>query len=200
MQLIIKRTIDIILSLVALIVLSPVMLIVAIMIYIKLGSPVIFNQTRVGKDNKLFKMYKFRTMLDANDKFGIPLPDEVRLTNFGKKLRSTSLDELPGLWNVLIGNMSLVGPRPLLVEYLPLYSKEQIRRHNMKPGITGLAQVKGRNSISWSEKFKLDIEYIDDFSIFNDVKILFLTVKTVLIREGISSENSITMEKFDGNN
>ncbi|MGL5549166.1 MAG: sugar transferase [Culicoidibacterales bacterium] len=200
MQLVFKRTMDIIVSLTALICLAPILLIVAILVRIKLGSPILFTQNRPGKAGKIFKMYKFRTMLDATDKNGQPLPDEQRLTKFGKLLRSTSLDELPELWNVLKGDMSLVGPRPLLEEYLPLYSKEQLKRHDVRPGITGLAQVKGRNSIDWTTKFAYDIEYVENISVINDIKILWLTVVTVLKREGISSAEHATMEKFNGHN
>ncbi|MGL4971575.1 MAG: sugar transferase [Culicoidibacterales bacterium] len=200
MQLVFKRTMDIIVSLTALICLAPILLIVAILVRIKLGSPILFTQNRPGKAGKIFKMYKFRTMLDATDKTGQPLPDEQRLTKFGKLLRSTSLDELPELWNVLKGDMSLVGPRPLLEEYLPLYSKEQLKRHDVRPGITGLAQVKGRNSIDWTTKFAYDIEYVENISVINDIKILWLTVVTVLKREGISSAEHATMEKFNGHN
>lgn len=191
---------DIVISLIALIFLSPIIILVAILVKIKLGGPLIFSQRRIGLNNKEFTMYKFKTMKDKKDENGKTLPDTDRLTNFGKKLRSTSLDELPELWNVLRGDMSLVGPRPLLVEYLPLYSKEQIKRHNMKPGITGLAQVKGRNSISWSEKFRLDREYIDNFNVLLDIKIVLLTVKTVLLKEGINQVGESTMEKFTGGN
>ena len=180
LNLIIKRMIDIIGSLVALIIFSPVLLITSILVYTKLGSPVFFLQDRVGKDNKVFKMIKFRSMINAKNKFGEDLPDEERLTPFGKKIRSLSIDELPELINVLKGDMSLVGPRPLLVDYLELYSEEQRRRHEMRPGITGLAQISGRNSISWDERFKLDVSYIDKYNIFLDFKILFITVYKVI--------------------
>lgn len=196
----IKRVFDIIISLCMLIGLSPVIVLLAILIKKKLGSPVLFRQTRPGKDGKPFEMIKFRTMLDAVDKEGLPLPDDKRLTAFGKKLRATSLDELPELWNVLKGDMSLVGPRPLLMEYLPLYNDEQRRRHDVRPGITGWAQVNGRNAISWEDKFKLDVWYVDNQSLWLDVKILFLTVKKVLIKDGISGEGEATMSKFTGNN
>lgn len=196
----IKRIFDFIISLVAFIVLSPIILIVSILVYIKLGSPILFKQDRPGKDGKIFKMYKFRTMLDSYDKFGQALPDEERLTKFGKILRSTSLDELPELINVIKGDMSLVGPRPLLVEYLELYSEEQNKRHNVRPGITGWAQVNGRNSISWNDKLKLDVEYVNNLSLILDIKILFLTVYKVFKRDGISQEGNVTMEKFTGNN
>lgn len=200
MQKFIKRTIDILASSIGLLVLSPVLIIVAILVRTKLGSPIFFTQDRVGKDGKIFKMIKFRTMLDATDKWGEPLPDEDRLTPFGKLLRSTSLDELPELFNVFKGDMSLVGPRPLLVEYIELYSKEQWRRHEVRPGITGWAQVNGRNAISWDERFNLDVEYVDNYNIWLDIKILFMTVSKVLRRDGISQDGHATMEKFNGNN
>lgn len=200
LNLIIKRIIDIVGSLIALIILSPILIITGILVYLKLGKPIFFVQNRVGKNNKIFKMIKFRSMKDAKDKFGEDLPDEERLTPFGEKLRSFSIDELPELINVLKGDMSLVGPRPLLVEYLKLYSDEQIRRHEMKPGITGLAQINGRNSISWNEKFKLDVIYIDNYNLILDIKILFMTVFKVLKRDGISQEGNVTMESFTGNN
>ena len=200
LNLIIKRLIDIIGSLVGLILLSPIFLITAILVYFKLGSPIFFVQERVGKDDKVFKMIKFRSMKDAKDKFGNDLPDEERLTSFGKILRSLSIDELPELINVLKGDMSLVGPRPLLVSYLELYSKEQRRRHEMRPGITGLAQVNGRNSVSWGERFKMDVSYIDQYSLLLDIKILFMTVYKVIKRDGISQEGNATMESFTGNN
>lgn len=195
-----KRVIGFMISLIALIVLSPVILIVGILVYIKLGSPILFKQERPGKDGKIFKMYKFRTMLDSYNKFGEALPDEERLTKFGKILRSTSLDELPELINVIKGDMSLVGPRPLLVEYLELYSDEQKKRHNVRPGITGWAQVNGRNSISWNEKLNLDVEYVKNLSLILDIKILFLTVYKVFKRDGINQEGNATIEKFTGNN
>ena len=200
LQRLFKRIIDITCSLIGLIILSPIFLIVSILVYINLGSPIFFTQERVGKDRKIFKMIKFRTMLDSKNKFGELLNDEERLTPFGKKLRSTSLDELPELINVLKGDMSLVGPRPLLVEYIPLYSKHQFRRHEVKPGITGWAQVNGRNSIDWETKFDLDVEYVDNFNLFMDIKILFLTVLKVIKKDGINQEGNATMEKFTGNN
>ena len=200
LQQLFKRIIDIIGSLVGLIILSPVFLIVSVLVYSKLGSPIFFTQERVGKDGKIFKMIKFRTMLDSTNKFGELLDDEERLTPFGKKLRSTSLDELPELINVLKGDMSLVGPRPLLVEYIPLYSKHQFRRHEVNPGITGWAQVNGRNSIDWETKFDLDVEYVDKFNLIMDIKILFLTVLKVIKRDGINQEGNATMEKFTGTN
>lgn len=181
----IKRILDVLLSGCALVVLSPVLLIVAVLVRTKLGSPVIFCQERPGKDEKIFKMYKFRSMTDARDENGELLPDEVRLTHFGKVLRSTSLDELPELWNIFKGDMSIVGPRPLAVIYLPYYTEEERHRHDILPGLTGLAQVHGRNAISWEAKFAYDLEYLRTLSFRTDVKIIFLTVKKVLIREGI---------------
>lgn len=194
-----KRLFDIIASASGLIILSPVFLILAYLIRKNLGAPVFFTQERPGKDGKPFKMIKFRSMRDAVDKDGNPLPDSERLTPFGKKLRAASLDELPELWNVLKGDMSLVGPRPLLMSYLPLYNDLQFRRHEMKPGVTGWAQVNGRNAISWDEKFAYDIWYIDHFSLWFDMKILFLTIKKVFIKEGISAEGEATMPYFTGN-
>ena len=194
-----KRLFDIIASASGLIILSPVFLILAYLIRKNLGAPVFFTQERPGKDGKPFKMIKFRSMRDAVDKDGNPLPDSERLTPFGKKLRAASLDELPELWNVLKGDMSLVGPRPLLMSYLPLYNEFQNRRHEMRPGVTGWAQVNGRNAISWDEKFAYDIWYIDHFSLWFDMKILFLTIKKVFIKEGISAEGEATMPYFTGN-
>ena len=194
-----KRLFDIIASASGLIFLSPVFLILIYLIRKNLGEPVFFTQDRPGKDGKPFKMIKFRSMRDAVDKDGNPLPDSERLTPFGKKLRATSLDELPELWNVLKGDMSLVGPRPLLMSYLPLYNEFQYRRHEMKPGVTGWAQVNGRNALSWDEKFAHDIWYIDHYSFWLDMKILFLTVKKVFIKEGISAEGEATMPYFTGN-
>ena len=193
-----KRPMDFILSLIGLILLSPVLLIVAILVRTKLGSPVIFTQERPGLNEKIFKMYKFRSMTDERDERGELLPDSVRLTRFGKILRSTSLDELPELWNILKGDMSIIGPRPLLVEYLPVYNEHQKRRHKVRPGLSGLAQVSGRNAISWEDKFDLDVEYVDNISFFGDWKIIFLTLKKVLIKEGISSDTSVTVEAFKG--
>ncbi|WP_041852869.1 sugar transferase [Vibrio antiquarius] len=193
-----KRLVDFLAALMALILLSPIIIITAMLIFFKLGSPVLFTQDRPGKHGKRFKMFKFRTMTSEKDESGQLLPNEQRMTSFGNKLRSTSLDELPGLINVLKGDMSLVGPRPLLVEYLPLYSEEQARRHEVRPGITGWAQVNGRNAISWEEKFKLDVWYVDNQSFFLDCKIIFLTIKKVFIREGINSSDNITMPKFKG--
>lgn len=195
----IKRLLDILLSLMALICLSPIMLITALLVRIKLGSPVIFKQPRPGKDEKVFHMYKFRSMTDERDAKGELLPDEIRLTSFGKKLRATSLDELPELLNILKGDMSIVGPRPLLVQYLSLYDERQKRRHEVRPGFTGLAQVNGRNAISWQEKFEWDVKYVDSVSFMGDCRIILQTVKTVLKKEGISSETSATMEAFTGN-
>ena len=194
----IKRPLDFILSLVALVVLSPIMLIVAILVRIKLGSPIIFKQQRPGLNEKIFTMYKFRTMNDKKDTEGNLLPDDVRLTKFGQLLRSTSLDELPELFNILKGNMAIVGPRPLLVSYLLLYNEQQKHRHDVRPGFTGYAQVNGRNALSWEDKFKLDVEYVDSISFFLDLNIILKTIKVVLFREGISSETSMTMEEFRG--
>ena len=198
LQLMLKRLIDILGSLIGIIVLSPVYIIVGILVYLKLGSPILFSQMRPGKDEKIFKMYKFRSMLDSTNNLGEVLPDEERLTPFGAKLRSTSLDELPELFNVLKGEMSLVGPRPLLVEYLDLYSDEQKKRHKMRPGITGWAQVNGRNSISWSDKLSLDVEYVENFNLLLDIKIIFMTVFKVFKKEGINQEGNATMEAFTG--
>lgn len=194
-----KRIFDISVSVVTLLLLAPVMALVAWQIRRRLGSPVLFRQVRPGLNGKPFKMVKFRTMRDAVDAQGNPLPDSERLTPFGTFLRSTSLDELPELWNVLKGDMSLVGPRPLLMEYLPLYSAEQYRRHEVRPGVTGWAQVNGRNALSWEERFKLDVWYVDNRSFWLDLKILLLTIKKVFIREGISGEGEATMSKFTGN-
>ncbi|WP_324831040.1 sugar transferase [Pseudomonas saxonica] len=194
----VKRIFDIACSLVGLLLLLPVILILAWMIRRKLGSPVFFRQLRPGRNGVPFEMIKFRTMRDAIDASGQPLPDSERMTPFGSFLRSSSLDELPELWNVLKGDMSLVGPRPLLMQYLPLYTAAQNRRHEVRPGVTGWAQVNGRNSLNWDEKFKLDVWYVDNRSLRLDVKILFLTVRKVLIKEGISQENNATMEPFTG--
>lgn len=194
----IKRILDFILSLITLVILSPIILVIAILVRIKLGSPVIFKQKRPGLNEKIFTLYKFRTMTDAKDENGNLLPDNIRLTKFGKILRSTSLDELPELFNILKGDMSIVGPRPLLVKYLPLYNKSQKHRHDVRPGFTGWAQCNGRNALSWEEKFDLDIYYVNHVSFFIDVKILFKTIKIVLLREGISSDTSVTMEEFRG--
>ena len=194
----IKRPQDFLCALLALIVLSPVMLITAVLVQVKLGSPVIFKQRRPGKDEKICTLYKFRTMTDGKDKNGKLLSDEERLTSFGKKLRATSLDELPELFNILKGDMAVVGPRPLLVQYLPLYNERQKRRHEVRPGFTGYAQVHGRNAITWEEKFEKDVYYVDHVTFLGDWKIIVQTIKTVLNREGISSETSATMEDFMG--
>ena len=193
-----KRFLDLVLSIIAIVLLSPVFVIVATLVKMKLGSPVIFCQERPGKDEKIFKMYKFRSMTSETDEEGNLLPDEARLTKFGKLLRSTSLDELPELYNILKGDMSIVGPRPLLVQYLPLYNDFQKHRHDVRPGLTGLAQVKGRNSINWEDRFKFDVEYTKKISFLFDLKIILMTVSSVLKREGISSESSATMEDFKG--
>ena len=194
----IKRIVDICCALAAIIVFWWLYIIVAILVRIKLGSPIIFKQPRPGKDERIFNLYKFRTMTEEKDENGEMLPDEVRLTKFGRLLRSTSLDELPEVFNILKGDMSVVGPRPLLVKYLPLYNEHQKRRHEVRPGFTGLAQANGRNAISWEEKFDLDVEYVDHITFLGDWKIIFRTVWTVLKREGISSETSATMEEFMG--
>lgn len=194
----IKRPQDFCCALLAIIVLSPVMLITAIFVRVKLGAPVLFTQERPGKDGKIFKIYKFRTMTSARDENGNLLPDEERLTFFGKKLRSTSLDELPELFNMLKGDMSIVGPCPLLVRYLNRYNEHQARRHDVRPGFTGLAQVHGRNAISWDEKFDWDVKYVDNITFLGDWKIVFKTVGTVLKREGISAANDVTMPEFMG--
>ena len=194
----VKRPLDMVLSGGALLVLSPVLLVTAALVRTKLGSPVVFCQERPGKDEKIFKLYKFRTMTDERDENGDLLPDEVRLTKFGRLLRSTSLDELPELWNIFKGDMSIVGPRPLLVKYLPLYNEHQKHRHDVTPGLTGWAQVNGRNAISWEEKFDLDVWYAQHITFALDVKIIFMTVMKVFRREGISSQTSDTMEAFRG--
>lgn len=196
----IKRPQDFLCALLAIIMLSPIMIITAILVRVKLGSPVLFTQDRPGKNEKIFKLYKFRTMTDGKDKDGNLLPDEVRLTSFGKKLRSTSLDELPELINILKGDMAVVGPRPLLVRYLPLYNEHQKRRHEVRPGFTGYAQVNGRNAITWEDKFDKDVYYVDNITFLKDWKIIFKTIKTVLVKEGISSKTSETMEEFKGEN
>lgn len=194
----IKRPQDFICALLACIVLSPVLLIVAILVRVKLGTPVMFSQERPGLNGEIFKLYKFRTMTSETDENGNLLPDEQRLTSFGKKLRATSLDELPELGCILIGKMSVVGPRPLLVKYLPLYNEHQARRHEVRPGFTGYAQANGRNALSWEQKFDMDVEYVDHVTFRGDWKIIFQTVKTVISREGISSGSSETMEDFEG--
>ena len=194
----IKRLFDFIASAIGLLLLLPVITVIALQIRRKLGSPVLFRQMRPGKCGKPFEMIKFRTMLDAVDEDGNLLSDAERITPFGHFLRSTSLDELPELWNVLKGEMSLVGPRPLLMEYLPLYSVEQYRRHEVRPGVTGWAQINGRNAISWEDKFKLDTWYVDNGSFWLDLKVIYLTIKKVLARDGISADGEVTMHKFTG--
>lgn len=193
-----KRTVDIVVALVALVLLSPVLLLVAVLVRTKLGKPVLFRQKRPGLQGQPFMMLKFRTMLDTVDEHGMLLPDVQRLTRFGRLLRSTSLDELPELWNVLRGDMSLVGPRPLLMQYLPLYSSEQARRHAVRPGITGWAQVNGRNALSWEEKFALDVWYVDHRNFWLDVKIMWRTLRQVFLRKGISADGQATMAPFRG--
>lgn len=193
-----KRIFDFCISLIGLIFLAPLLLIIAIFVRIFLGRPVFFCQTRPGLHGKPFKMYKFRSMLSAKDENGNELPDDLRLNAFGKILRASSLDELPELFNVLRGEMSLVGPRPLLTEYLPLYSAEQLRRHDVLPGITGWAQVNGRNTLSWHDKFEYDIWYVDNHSFMLDIKILYLTIKKVIAREGINGNGEVTTSKFKG--
>ncbi len=194
-----KRFFDIIISSFALILLSPLIFFIAYKIKKKIGSPVLFRQQRPGLHGRPFYMVKFRTMRDAHDQNGIPLPDKDRMTVFGSKLRNSSLDELPELWNVLRGDMSLVGPRPLLMQYLPLYNKQQMRRHDVRPGITGWAQINGRNSINWQEKFNLDLWYVNNRSLFLDCKILLLTIKKAYKKEGVSAEGHATIEPFKGN-
>ena len=194
----IKRILYIISSLLAIIILSPLLAVTAVLVKTKLGSPVLFKQERPGKDEKIFTLMKFRTMTDERDENGELLPDEVRLTKFGKFLRSTSIDELPELFNILKGDMSVIGPRPLLVEYIPRYNEHQHRRHEVRPGLSGWAQVNGRNTVSWEDKFDMDVHYVDNYSFAMDVKILFMTVLNVLKKEGISSETSATMEVFMG--
>lgn len=193
-----KRLLDIVISSLALVLLSPLLVVLSLLIRRRLGSPILFRQVRPGKDGKPFEMLKFRSMTDARDTDGTLLPDADRLTPFGQFLRSTSLDELPELWNVLKGDMSLVGPRPLLMEYLPLYSPEQARRHEVRPGVTGWAQVNGRNALSWEEKFALDIWYVDNRSLRLDLKIIVATIGKVLKRSGISADGEATMPRFDG--
>ncbi len=194
----IKRCLDIVLSLCGIIVLSPVLLVLFILVRVKLGSPVLFKQERPGKGEKIFTLCKFRTMTDVRDEKGELLPDEVRLTKFGRLLRATSLDELPELFNILKGDMSVIGPRPLLVRYLPRYNSFQRRRHEVRPGLTGLAQVNGRNALTWEEKFEYDVRYVDNLTFAMDVRIFFATVRAVLKHEGINSETSATMEEFMG--
>ncbi len=196
----IKRILDIVISFAALVFLSPLFLIVVVLVRKKLGKPAIFKQERPGLHGEIFTLYKFRSMTNQINQNGELLPDEVRLTKFGKMLRATSLDELPELWNILKGEMSLVGPRPLLVKYLPLYSKEQKRRHDVRPGLTGWAQVNGRNSISWNEKFKLDVWYVEHYCFFIDLKIIFMTIKKVFSQDDINQEGQATAEDFTGDN
>lgn len=194
-----KRFLDIIISLSALIILSPLLVLLYILVRVKLGSPAIFTQQRPGKDEKIFKLYKFRSMTDERDNDGNMLPDDQRLTSFGRKLRSTSLDELPELFNILKGDMSIVGPRPLLVDYLSLYNEKQKQRHVVRPGLTGYAQVNGRNALSWDKKFDLDLYYVKNVSFICDILIILDTIKVVFNKDGISSETSVTMERFKGN-
>lgn len=194
----VKRPMDFILSLMAIIILSPVLIIVAILVRIKLGSPVLFKQKRPGLNEKIFTMHKFRTMTDEKDENGELLPDSIRLTKFGKMLRATSLDELPELFNIIKGDMSIVGPRPLLIQYLELYNAHQKRRHEVRPGLTGWAQVNGRNTLSWEDKFDFDVEYVNKISFLKDFKVILLTIKKVFGSEGISSDTSVTMEHFRG--
>lgn len=198
LQKLIKEVADRLIAAIALVVFSPLLLIIAIAIYIRMGGPIVFSQPRPGKDNRIFTFYKFRTMTDDRDLAGNLLPDEQRLTAFGQFLRRTSLDELPQLWNVLKGDLSLVGPRPLLVKYLDRYTPEQARRHEVKPGITGWVQINGRNALNWEEKFKLDIWYVDHWSLWLDLQILFLTIGKVLQQEGINQEGYVTAEEFKG--
>lgn len=195
----VKRILDLMLSLIAVIICSPIFLVLFMLVRIKLGSPVLFTQERPGKDEKIFRLYKFRTMTSQTDAHGELLPDDIRLTSFGKKLRATSLDELPELFNILKGDMSIVGPRPLLVKYLPLYNEEQRHRHDVRPGLTGQAQVHGRNAISWEEKFKHDVAYTRNVTFLNDCRIILATILKVIKRDGINSETSVTMEEFRGN-
>ena len=192
----IKRPQDLMCAFLAIICLLPILLLIAILVRIKLGSPILFTQDRPGKDEKIFKLYKFRSMTDGMDENGNPLPDEVRLTSFGKKLRSTSLDELPELINIIKGDMAIVGPRPLLVKYLPWYTEEQRKRHSVRPGLTGYAQVNGRNNVNWDDKFAMDCEYVSKITFLGDCKIIYDTIKVVFKHEGISSATSATMESF----
>lgn len=195
-----KRVLDLLCAIMAIVVFGWLYIIIAVLVKIKLGSPVLFSQERPGKNEKIFKLYKFRTMTDEKNKKGELLPDEQRLPWFGKLLRSTSLDELPEVFNIIKGDMSIIGPRPLLVEYIPLYNAEQHRRHEVRPGLSGYAQVNGRNSISWQEKFSMDVKYVDNITFIGDVKIILCTViKAFIKKEGVSSETSVTMEKFRGN-
>ena len=193
-----KRFFDIVLSFFTLVLLSPLLAVLAVLVRTKLGSPVLFTQERPGKNGKIFRLYKFRTMTDERDEHGELLPDDVRLTRFGQMLRSTSLDELPEFFNILRGDMSFIGPRPLLVSYLPLYNEKQRHRHDVRPGLTGLAQCSGRNLLSWEDRFDLDVEYVQKLSFGMDISIIFRTVRGILKKEGISSETSVTMEPFRG--
>lgn len=193
-----KRFIDLLVSAIALVVLSPLFAAVSLLVRVKIGSPVFFKQRRPGKDGKIFTIYKFRTMTDERDENGELLPDEVRLVKLGRILRATSLDEIPELINIFKGDMSFVGPRPLLEEYLPLYNETQKHRHDVRPGLTGLAQVNGRNTLSWEEKFNYDVQYVNELSILMDIKIIFSTIVNVLKRDGINNENAATMYKFTG--
>ncbi len=195
-----KRPLDFLCGLAAVIVFSWLYIILALLVRVKLGSPVLFTQERPGKDEKIFKLYKFRTMTDARDENGELLPDEVRLTKFGKMLRATSLDELPEAFNIIKGDMSVIGPRPLLVRYLPRYNEEQHRRHEVRPGLSGYAQVHGRNAVSWQDKFRMDVEYVDHITFLGDLKIIWDSVMVAFVKhDGISSETSVTMEEFMGN-
>lgn len=200
MQKIIKRCFDVIIAFLAIVILSPIMLIISFLIKINLGSPIFFKQKRIGYKNREFEIIKFRTMKNITDKNGRLLSDKERLTKFGKFIRSTSMDELPELINILKGEMSLIGPRPLLIQYLPLYSKEQIRRHDVIPGLTGWAQINGRNTLTWKKKFEFDVYYVDNWNLWFDIKIFFLTFKKLFIREGINKDGQATTEFFDGTN
>jgi sugar transferase EpsL len=195
----VKRAFDLLIAVVVSLMFAPLILVIALLIRLKIGSPVIFKQMRPGLHTKPFYIYKFRSMNNSENIHGVLLPDAERLTNFGRWLRATSLDELPSLWNVLKGEMSLVGPRPLLIDYVPLYNSEQARRHEVKPGVTGWAQVNGRNAISWQDKFRLDVWYVEHQSFYLDIKIILLTLKKVFFRDGISAEGEATMPKFTGN-
>ncbi|MCZ0702992.1 sugar transferase [Natronobacillus azotifigens] len=195
----VKRPMDFMLSLIAIIALSPIILLLAILVRTRLGSPILFKQKRPGLNEKIFMMYKFRTMTNEKDDSGVLLPDSLRLTKFGKFLRSTSLDELPELFNILKGEMSIIGPRPLLIQYLTLYNDHQKRRHEVRPGLSGLAQVSGRNTISWEDKFNLDVKYVDNMSFIGDWEIILLTIKKTFVREGVNSKNAATIEPFKGN-
>ena len=200
MQKIIKRCFDVIIAFLAIVILSPIMLIISFLIKINLGSPIFFKQKRIGYKNREFEIIKFRTMKNITDKNGRLLSDKERLTKFGKFIRSTSMDELPELINILKGEMSLIGPRPLLIQYLPLYSKEQIRRHDVIPGLTGWAQINGRNTLTWKKKFEFDVYYVDNWNLWFDIKIFFLSFKKLFIREGINKDGQATTEFFDGTN